>query len=349
MPRPRLYKNRCLPPNLYLKANGCYRWRNPIDGKSYGLGTMRVAAISQAIEANIKVTADTSVRLVDRLTGEAERTVEHWCVEWLKTHPRARVGPLRKHLGHKVLAKLTPLDIATYLKTWADKPNMRKAMLSTAKTVLGAAVGEGWTETNPALVINKVPVAKSTRERLTLESFLAIRAKADPMLVQFMNLAVVTAQRRGDVVTMKFSEAKEGFLWVTQSKKKNSDPSNASKIRVPLALTLKALDLSVGGVISACRDNVVSQFVLHHRQHNGKTKPGHPFSPKGMEAKFKEARETAGYTGKNPPTIHEIRSLAERLYDAEGIKTQTLLGHKSAASTAIYHDVRGQLWETVAI
>ena len=118
MPRPRLYKNRCLPPNLYLKANGCYRWRNPIDGKSYGLGTMRVAAISQAIEANIKVTADTSVRLVDRLTGEAERTVEHWCVEWLKTHPRARVGPLRKHLGHKVLAKLTPLDIATYLKTW---------------------------------------------------------------------------------------------------------------------------------------------------------------------------------------------------------------------------------------
>ncbi|ARJ67816.1 hypothetical protein WV31_20265 [Magnetospirillum sp. ME-1] len=48
--------------------------------------------------------------------------------------------------------------------------------------------------------------------------------------------------------------------------------------------------------------------------------------------------------GKTPPTFHEIRSLAARLYTEQGINAQALLGHKSADMTSIYRDVRGSEW-----
>jgi integrase len=41
------------------------------------------------------------------------------------------------------------------------------------------------------------------------------------------------------------------------------------------------------------------------------------------------------------PSLHECRSLAERLYREQGIDTQTLLGHKSMKMTDKYNDDRG--------
>nr|WP_246494762.1 tyrosine-type recombinase/integrase [Brenneria izadpanahii] len=48
--------------------------------------------------------------------------------------------------------------------------------------------------------------------------------------------------------------------------------------------------------------------------------------------------------GKSPPSFHEIRSLASRLYEAEYGKefAQKLLGHKSAKMTEKYLDTRGK-------
>jgi len=50
-----------------------------------------------------------------------------------------------------------------------------------------------------------------------------------------------------------------------------------------------------------------------------------------------------------PATFHEQRSLAERLYEVQGIDTQKLLGHKSLNQTARYHDDRGKGWITIAV
>lgn len=48
--------------------------------------------------------------------------------------------------------------------------------------------------------------------------------------------------------------------------------------------------------------------------------------------------------GKTPTSFHEQRSLSERLYEKQGIDTQQLLGHKSAAMTELYHDEREDEW-----
>ncbi len=48
----------------------------------------------------------------------------------------------------------------------------------------------------------------------------------------------------------------------------------------------------------------------------------------------------------SPPSFHEIRSLASRLYAAEyGMEfAQKLLGHKSMKMTSLYLDSRGREW-----
>ena len=50
--------------------------------------------------------------------------------------------------------------------------------------------------------------------------------------------------------------------------------------------------------------------------------------------------------GKTPPTFHEIRSLAIRLYTEQyGLDFgQAIAGHKNAAVTSLYRDVRGSEW-----
>ena len=64
---------------------------------------------------------------------------------------------------------------------------------------------------------------------------------------------------------------------------------------------------------------------------------------------FAESRDACGLgTGAHPPTLHEIRSLSLRLYDAQGVNVQALAGHRSAEMTAIYRDVRGSEWVRVS-
>lgn len=55
--------------------------------------------------------------------------------------------------------------------------------------------------------------------------------------------------------------------------------------------------------------------------------------------------------GKTPPSFHEIRSLAARLYTEQYGKefAQALLGHKSALMTDLYRDIRGREWTEIRL
>jgi len=63
---------------------------------------------------------------------------------------------------------------------------------------------------------------------------------------------------------------------------------------------------------------------------------------------FKRARNKTNIEWKGTPaSFNEIRSLAGRLYKEQGIDPQALLGHKDAATTAIYLDNRKVEWVSV--
>lgn len=64
-----------------------------------------------------------------------------------------------------------------------------------------------------------------------------------------------------------------------------------------------------------------------------------------MSWRFEQAREAvlpAVAGSADPPSLHECRSLAARMYDAQGVRdVQTLLGHSHASMTDLYKDDRG--------
>ncbi|OSJ39424.1 hypothetical protein K804_17130, partial [Salmonella enterica subsp. enterica serovar Newport str. SHSN014] len=61
-----------------------------------------------------------------------------------------------------------------------------------------------------------------------------------------MDLALVTGQRREDIVNMKFNDVFDNRLHVTQIK-------TGMKIAIPLSLTLEVPGLRPGTVIDRCR------------------------------------------------------------------------------------------------
>ncbi len=67
--------------------------------------------------------------------------------------------------------------------------------------------------------------------------------------------------------------------------------------------------------------------------------------PDALTKAFVKARNASTLDlGDNPPTFHEIRSLASRLYSMEKGEefAQRLLGHKSALMTKKYLDLGGK-------
>ncbi|KAA5972320.1 MULTISPECIES: tyrosine-type recombinase/integrase [unclassified Pantoea] len=113
---------------------------------------------------------------------------------------------------------------------------------------------------------------------------------------------------------------------------------------VPLSLKLKETGLTLEAVIEECRKGNPSDSLIYSSVRRGRRKPG-AVSPDALTGAFAEAREMSGIKfGPNPPTFHEIRSLASRLYEVENGEdfAQRLLGHKNLSMTKKYLDSRGQ-------
>lgn len=360
-PRPRNFSNRQLPPNLY-ERNGYFSYRNPVDGREFGLGRDRRDAIQQAIEANLRLADQlTRPRLIDRLTGAAEETLDAWLDVFekkLKTRER-RPATVKQHksllkairagLGTLVLSRIETRDAAQFLTGYTDagKLRMAQALRSMLLDVFNGAIAEGWIKLNP-ITVTDLPQPKVQRARLTLETFQAIYEAAgrlDPWVQNSMALALVSAQRREEIANVQFSDFRDGAWWCQQAKE-------ASRIVIPVTLRLNVLGWTLEEVVKRCRDNVVSRYLIHHTRPRAYSKPGDQVWIDTITKGFRRARELSGLTwpaDKEPPTFHEIRSLAERLYAEQGnVNTQELLGHKDPRSTATYHDARGE-WIRVKV
>ncbi|ANS42414.1 hypothetical protein Q5A_009770 [Serratia inhibens PRI-2C] len=170
---------------------------------------------------------------------------------------------------------------------------------------ISASVLEKWiaTPTCAAKVVVK-------RERLELLQFSPIRKTAEPMPTWCglaMDLALVTGQRREDLTQMQFDHVVDGRLQVEQGK-------TGTLISLPLDLELKSMGLQLGAVIDHCQRTSTTEFLLSAGIR--KNSPDGSLPPDGLTKKFVAARKASGLDfEESPPTFHEIRSLAGRLYE----------------------------------
>ena len=249
-------------------------------------------------------------------------------------------------LGDKTISSVKPYEIAQVLRAvQAVHPHTAQRVLVEARNMFSEALQNGWVDVNPAQPVQQIR-CRVSRKRLTLEQWQQIYTYADqhlpPWVSRMMVLALVTGQRRGDLQKMRFDDVIDGYLHVTQQK-------TGTMIRLPVALRLDVIDTSIGEAIDACRGYAPGDDVLLRKS------TGYPLTLASLSARFETAREGALglHTGEgDPPSLHECRSLAERLYRAQGIDTRTLLGHARQSMTDRYNDDRGLTkgqWKTLNI
>lgn len=300
-------------------------------------------------------------RIVVAASGQSTapaRTFADWLViydEILTTRPfgpktlenrRNSLRHLKNELGAQTIADIKPHQVAQLVRRiHAVHPSTARRILIEARDCFGEALVYGWIDSNPAAAVRHMP-ARIQRKRLSLEDWKAIHTYAEqnlpPWVPRMMVLALVTGQRRGDLVKMRFADAHDGYLHIVQQK-------TGTKLRLPLALRLDAIDTSIGEAIEACRGYASGdEFLL--RKSTGK-----PLTLCSLSARFEVAREGALgiYTGEGAPaSLHECRSLSERLYRPKGIPTKDLLGHRHQQMTDVYNDDRGLTagnWTTLEI
>lgn len=362
MGAPRQGKRKGFPPNLYQKPDGYFYYRNPANGKTKGIGQDKAVAFQQARAANAKLAELTGSSLVAWVSGVEQYTVTAWMDQYLELWQERRnpapgtIGTAKRYIERIKKADwawmqvkdVTTQHVSEFL-TALERDSTASVALNLRARLHDAfewAQNHGLTETgkNPVSATH-VPDYKVKRERLSLEQFHAIRAKVSPWAQHGMDLALLTGQRIGDIVKMQFADYRDGSLFIIQGK-------TGHKLQQDGRIRLEAAGLSIEEAVRQCRNRVISKFLLHHTRTSGTYKAGEQVSQQGLSDAFSTARDACGITaeeGKTPPTFHEIRSLAERLYKNEFGQefAQSIMGHKHAKMTAEYDDLRGTGWSVI--
>ncbi|MCD9096139.1 tyrosine-type recombinase/integrase [Luteimonas sp. A1P009] len=356
-PRKRTKARAGWPPNLYTSGRGGFKYRDPRDRRETWMGTDQAKAFAAARKLNAMLIASND--LVDRVLGAAKKVRDAIAVFRADDLPHRGWAPktatwyeiflkrIDADLGDRDLDELTVKDCAEYIRGVTDSARSRQTYRLMLGWILACAVQEGWIDSNPAEATRKFANQRK-RERLTIEVYRKVHQKAPAWLQNAMDLSLLTLLRREDVAGLRFTDVRDGALWVVPQK---TEGSSAVRLKIKVGADLAAL-------IARCRDDIVSPYLVHRLPEKARpqgmkaaTRVHHTqLLPEQITREFKDARELAGITGANPPTFHEIRSLGGALLREQGWtlqQVQALMGHASEAMTNVYLEGHEVPWSDV--
>jgi len=344
MARHRSFSNRDLPPNLYVRNNGYYSYKDPRTGKEFGLGRDKRLAVTQAIEANLELYQDLAqpVKLIDRMNEVKKYTLNDWLVTYEKDLDRRKLAAktmesyerflrtIKDGLGLFPLEDIDTKALADFLAPWREdgKATMHNRIRNFMKDVFATAIAHGMIKTNPIEYI-KTEKVTVVRSRLSLEEFKLICANTPdlyPWARPCFELALLTGQRIGDIQAMKWSDIRDGKIFIVQQK-------TGSRVAIDTSHGLAAIGKTIKDALAELKpfkdesDHVIPVS-------GGRDKLSRAFLKSRSATKLK-------WEG-TAPSFHEIRSLSARLYKEENDSefSQRLLGHKNSAMTEKYTDTR---------
>ncbi|WP_241647516.1 site-specific integrase [Rosenbergiella metrosideri] len=352
--RRRTSKTSDLPPNLYCR-DGYYSYRDPRTGKEFGLGRDKRYSVTQAIEANMSMSSHKVVSLVDRINGHEGVLFEDWAQRYLKilerrsiskssmSEYRSRVKAVSARFDKCDLTEIRTKDVASFLDEYVQdgKDSRAKLIRSTMLDMFREAISEGLLSVNPVESTRNSRITVK-RNRLSVQDLKGILLSSYQMqdwVSLSIELAIVTGQRVSDICKMKWSDVKDGKLWIEQKK-------TGAKLTIPLSIQAPNLEIKLSDVIDRCRESYGKCETLIA------SRTGQMLTVKSISRSFSQARDKSGCKWEgDPPSFHEIRSLSARLYasDKSNEFAQRLLGHKSAQMSERYIDSRGSEWLDVGL
>lgn len=313
MGRPRT-KNVDLPPRLRKLRNSYFFEKlERVDGRRVwqSLGSDRAAALAQWAV----LYGRSSVPETGTFAAVAERYRREALPEKGAQTQRAQGRQLTYLIGvfgEQPVSDITPQEIRQWLDVRGQKArvaaNREKALLS---HVLTKAREWGiMNGANPCAGIKGRGERPRTRYVTDAEMALIV-SKADTILAVILQLAYLTAQRPADVLKLRRSDVRDGFLHVEQNK-------TGAKLRIALEGELAELlqQLMAG--------RAQSIFLVS-------TAKGNPITAASLRKRFDKAREASGIDFQFRDLRAKAATDADSLTDA-----QALLGHAAATTTDRY-------------
>lgn len=365
--RPRKKGNQDIPLNLYRGDGGAWRYRHPTTGKFYSMGTDKVKAFRAAQKLN-----DTLIPvpdLVAKVLNDGEEVVlfkdftldyiQNWRLKGGKPvsentmcSRRSQFNRMIEKWGHLNMQDVTLKMVNEHLESIpATSAIVSRSLLSKMYDV---AVAKGICKDNPARITLK-PDAIKQRKRHTIDGLLKIREAGDPWLQNAIDLALLTAQRLGDLCNLKWADIRDGYIHISQQKttSKSDDDFQISKGAGHVRIKINA---ELQEVLDRCKDHIYSPFVLHRKfRLVVSEKKEHPtqFSAKYLSKLFSEATKRSNaypkLDAKQRPTFHEIRALAIYLHKKKGLSAQNLAGHAQKGMTEYYESGHGIIYQDATI
>lgn len=344
--RPRDRSRRDWPTGLREPRPGYFVWRHPVSGKEFALGRITLPQAKREANEALAFVLSEKPTLLERIQGK-----DNTIADLLQRMPVSEVyntaksmrsldKKIEQAIGGIPCGGLTVAHCADLVEgeIAAGKLRTAQALRSRLFAVCNRGRALGWMDHNPVEPIVK-PTAKTTRKRLTIEQFKTILAKAPEVadwLPGAMLVALLSGMDRDTLSRLERKSIGQEYLTIRRLK-------TGIWLEIPLRLRMDAMDMTLADALAACRSNVVSRYVVHHRRtYRAEVKAGSAVFRDRITKAFTEARDLAGITGEDAPTFHEIRSLAKRTYMAQGnVDTKALLGHTTEKAANIYADPRG--------
>lgn len=315
-------KNHHLPPHMAQKGQAYYYVTNSTPRKWIPLGNDLHQARLKWAELE-REPIDTQDKTFAVIAERYRREVLNQKAQRTQRDYREALERLVSVFGHVPIDAITPQDVREYMNRRGEKAKVRanreKAMLS---TLYNHAREWGYTTAaNPCAGVKGFKEAGRDRYVEDAE-YLAVWQAASAPIQDAMDIAYLTGQRPADVLKMRRSDIRDGFLWVTQNK-------TGQKLRVEIIGTLKTV---LDRVLS--RPRAASGLSLIQNE------KGQPLSISELRGGFDRAREKAGVS-------FQFRDLrAKAATDTEDLHhAQKLLGHTTRAMTE--HYTRKRIGDTV--
>jgi integrase len=254
--------------------------------------------------------------------------------EWLERHVRSNklrteveiariVGRyLTPHIGQLVFADVRRKDIAELLDRIEDDhgKQMADAVLKVFRNI------SRWVQRrdesyHPPLTsgMARTPKGEGKRERILADDEIRAIWHAQGQYGDFVRLALLTAQRREKLITLRWNDIQEGGTWVIRTEAR--EKGNPGRLKLPLAAL---------AIIEAQPRFVDNPFIFAGREGKG---PTSIFNDGKHKARFDEL------CGVKDWRIHDLRRTARSLMSRAGALSEhaeRVLGHAIRGVEGIY-------------
>jgi integrase len=239
---------------------------------------------------------------------------------------RSIIVILRRAFGHKNIVDMRPRDVAEFHNVPTGRVH-RNRMVTILSTIFKKAMGRWCLDlnlTNPCTVIERWPT--SPRERyVTTEEFAGFYATVRDQVQIMMDLALLTSQRQGDLLGLKWSQIK------------TEGPRETWCIDIDQGKTGKKLAVEISEEIERVLDRAWLMGPRWPREYVVRTKWGRRYSEDGFRALWQRYCRAWEKSGHERFHFHDLR--AKAISDNPDLMAASLLaGHINSAITRRVYD-----------